>query len=639
MDETAQISGRPGNGGNHLTPEDSLKTVNSRSNASPSHKPSAVNWGMEKSAPTNSPRKQSSSPKKIRAGSKKSQTALKENPPSESKSPETTAPLAGSSAKRLTNESFPCLTAQELGMLTDSERLQLEQLMELSQLKMEQETSLDLASFAKAAWEVLEPGTPIVWNWHLDLLCEYLTLVRDRSIRRLIINVPPQTGKSRFVNVFFPCFCWATHPTRRYLSSSYSGDLSESFNRDRTRLIESEWYQRMFPGAVQLIRSTQQEIQNNVGGKMTATSTGGTATGKGAHDIIVDDPLNPQMAASELELGGANTFFDETLRSRLSDQVTGSVVIVMQRLDIQDLTGHVMKKEPGIWTHVKITMEAEDDEEFVFPISKRVVKRKAGDLLWPAKFPREVIETNLKIGMGSYVWAGQYQQRPTPRGGAIIKKHWLRYWNQATLPAEFDEIIQSWDLSFAKAAGSSAVSGLVIGRAGARKLLLDEVNARMEYTEARSAIRMMSSKWPQALAKLVENKANGPAVISDLRGEIPGLIAIEPDGDKPARMMAVAPEFESGCVELPDPSMPGYAWSAAFEEELLHFPQAPNDRGDAMSQGLRRLRVNVGGIIEYYKLLAATKVKEQDPSKREVLTPVQPPPSSTTYRTTQGFQR
>ena len=505
---------------------------------------------------------------------------------------------------------------------------------------VEQEAAHDLASFAKAAWEVLEPGTPIVWNWHLDLLCEYLTLVRDRAIRRLIINVPPQTGKSRFINVFYPTWSWATNPERRFLCASYSGDLSEGFNRDRSRLVESDWFQRMFPDKVKLIRNTQQEIENEVGGKMTATSTGGTATGKGAHDIIVDDPLNPQQAASELEMAGANTFFDETLRTRLSDQTQGPIVIIMQRLGVEDLTGHVLAKEPGVWTHVKLTMEAEEEETHVFPISKRVVHREPEEVLWPAKFPQETLAA-MKVGMGSYVWAGQYQQRPTPRGGAIIKKHWLRYWNQGTLPLQFDEIIQSWDLSFAKAAGSSFVAGQVWGKLGARKLLLDEIHARMEYIEARSAIRAMSSKWPQALIKLVENKANGPAVISDLRAEIPGLIAVEPDGDKPARMMAVSPEFESGCVELPDATMPGFAWSAAYEEEILHFPQAPNDRGDATSQALKRLRIQVSNIFEYYRNLIANQPKPQDPNKREVLSPpVAIQPSVTTvYRTTQGMSR
>jgi predicted phage terminase large subunit-like protein len=547
---------------------------------------------------------QSSMPEKIPDGSQKFETRSKENPSSASsshkmipKSKSKTFSFGGSSWNYSLEQLLDSMTPQEQALLASTRNQEI--------FEREQRSLRDLASFSKRAWQELEPGTPIIWNWHLELICEYLTLVRSRSIRRLILNVPPQTGKSRFVNVFYPVWSWATNPERRLLSSSYSGDLSESFNRDRSRLIQSDWFQEMFPGKVSLIRDTHGELENSVGGKMTATSTGGTATGKGAHDIIVDDPVNPQQAASELELAGANSFFDETLRTRLSDQVNGSIVIVMQRLGVEDLTGHILSKEADKWKHVRLTMECEEDETIIFPISGRKIHRKAGDLLFAEKFPRDVIETNMKIGMGSYVWAGQYQQRPTPRGGAIIKKHWLRYWNSSTLPEQFDEIIQSWDLSFAKAEGSSSVSGTVWGRKGARKILLDEVCARMEYTEARQAIRIMSLKWPTSYVKLVENKANGPAVISDLRSEISGLIPIEPEGDKPARMMAVSPEFESGSVEIPDASMPGYSWSRQYEEEILHFPQKPNDRGDSTSQALRRFQLGSSNIADYYSQLAA----------------------------------
>jgi predicted phage terminase large subunit-like protein len=336
--------------------------------------------------------------------------------------------------------------------------------------------------------------------------------------------------------------------------------LSDSFNKERAKLVNSEWFQQMWPHLVTLTTDRQDEIENSVGGRMTATSTGGTATGKGTHDCIVDDPLNPKQAASEVELKGSNEFFDETLRSRLSDQITGAFVIVMQRLDTQDLTGHVMEKEPGTWLQIRLPMEAEEDERWVFPISGRIVERKAGELLWPERFPRDVIEINFKRGMGSYVWTGQYQQRPTPREGNIIKQDWIHYWNRATLPDHFDEQIQSWDMAFEKTDTSSYVVGQVWGRIGARKLLLDEVHKRLDFVDTKKAVAVMTTRWPLAHVKLVEKKANGPAVIADLRSTIAGLIAVEPDGDKTARMMSVSPEYESGCVEYPDPSMPGYEW-------------------------------------------------------------------------------
>lgn len=473
--------------------------------------------------------------------------------------------------------------------------------MRARELLVQQQESRDLASFAKLAWPVLEPGTALLWNWHLDLICEYLTLVKQRTIRRLIFNVPPQTMKSRLVNVFYPVWTWTQIPTRRFLSSSYSGDLSTFFNRERARLVKSAWFQEMWPNLVSLVTDKQEEIESSVGGRMTATSTGGTATGKGAHDVIIDDPLNPGMAASELELKGSNQFFDETLRSRLSDQITGAFVIVMQRLNTQDLTGHVMERDPGTWLQIRLPMEAEEDERWEFPISGRVVERKEGDPLWPERYPPEVIKA-LKIN--SYVWAGQYQQRPTPREGNIIKQDWIRYWTRATYPERFDEIIQSWDMAFEKTDTSSYVVGQVWGRCGARKLLLAEEHERLDFVDTKKRVAIVTERWPMAHVKLVEKKANGPAVIADLRATISGLIAVEPDGDKTARMMAVSPEYESGCVEYPDPAMAGYEWVREHVAEILRFPQKPNDRGDAESQALRRLRLNVGGIFEYYKQLA-----------------------------------
>ena len=497
----------------------------------------------------------------------------------------------------------------DLELLLPEERVEALRLLEAREFLLQQGELRDLASFARQAWPVLEPGTPLIWNWHLDLICEHLTLVRDRVLRRLIINVPPQTMKSRLVNVFYPAWTWSTIPTRRFLSSSYSGDLSESFNVERSKLVQSEWFERMCPGIVRLEQDRQDQIENSVGGRMTATSTGGTATGKGAHDVIVDDPLNPKQAASEAEIKGSNEFFDKTLRTRLSDQITGAFIIVMQRLDTQDLTGHVVEKEPGTWTHLRIPMEAEEDERWVFPISGRVVERKAGDLLWPERFPRDVIEVSMKRGMGSYVWNGQYQQRPSPPGGNIVKEKWLRYWTQATLPAKFDSIIQSWDMAFTKGDDSSYVVGQVWGKFGARKLLLAEVHDRMDYVETKRAVLRTSEQWPLAHVKLVENKANGPAIVSDLRATISGLIAVEPDGDKTARMMAVSPEYESGCVEYPDPSMAGYEWVREHVAEILRFPQKPNDRGDAESQALKRMRENPGGIATFYRDLAAKQEK------------------------------
>lgn len=486
--------------------------------------------------------------------------------------------------------------------------MELLHLLEKRELLKAQASLRDLASFARQAWPVLEPGTELKWNWHLDLICEYLTLVKDRLIRRLIINVPPQTMKSRLVNVFFPTWSWSLIPTRRFLSSSYSGDLSEGFNVERSKLVASEWFQRLFPGQVTLTKETRAEIENTVGGRMTATSTGGTATGKGAHDVIVDDPLNPKQAASEVELRGSNEFFDQTLRTRLSDQVTGTFVIVMQRLAAMDLAGWVQSKHPDEWTVLRIPMEAEELESWKFPISGRVVARKPGELLWPDRFPRSVVDS-LKLDMGSWAHSAQYQQRPTPREGGIIKRDWLRYWR--TLP-QLEQVLQSWDMAFKNTADSSFVVGQVWGRKGADKFLLDEVRARLDFPGSVAAMRALSAKWPAAYTKLVEDKANGPAIIATLKHEISGLIPVPADVSKEARLAAASPDFEAGNVYLPDPTIadevtgaPKYPWVHDWIQEVCSAPRAAFwDRADAASQAINRMRQFPSGISAYYQELA-----------------------------------
>lgn len=502
------------------------------------------------------------------------------------------------------------LSESELALATPDELAEYLALLERIDLAYEQEQFRDLASFSRAAWQVLEPSTPLVWNWHLDLLCEYLTLARDRHIHRLIINVPPQTSKSRFITTFYPAWTWVTIPSRRFMAVSYSSGLSTQHSIDRRRILQSEWFQHTFPDRVSFSEDQNQVQQygNTAGGRMIATSTGGTATGKGVHDIICDDLINPKEADSDADRNSATSFFDTTLRTRLSDQVTGVIIIVEQRTHEQDPTGHVIAKEPGVWTQIRLPMEAEEDERWVFPISGRVVERKKGELLWLERFPKNVV-ASLKIGLGGRAYAGQYQQRPTPAEGTIIKRQWLRFWKQR--PEKFDQIAFSLDCAFKDTKGSSRVCLSVYGRVGARKLLLDQICDNMDFVETQKAMISMTTKHPDAVAKWVEDKANGAAIISSLKAKIPGLIAVEPDGSKEARMYAVSPEYEAGNVEYPDPNMPGFSWVHEHVEEILRFPNEPNDRGDAESQALNELRKSHNAFMGWLKKDSETREQKR----------------------------
>lgn len=453
----------------------------------------------------------------------------------------------------------------------------------------------DFGGFVRAAWPILEPVTQFSDNWHLDLIAEYLTLVRRREIRRLIINVPPRSMKSLTCSVFFPSWVWATEPHTRFICSSFADSLSIKHNLDRRTIISSPWYQSLWGNRVKLAddQNLKSEFQNEARGVMIATSTGGGITGKGGDIIIVDDPHNPLQALSDAERATALRHFDHTLSTRLDDPKRGAIVVVMQRLHEQDLTGHLLAKQG--WEHICLPAVAERHEVWKFPVTKRKpVERQPGDLLWEARFPQEVLD-NLKKDLGSYMFAGQVQQRPSPAEGGILKRHWWRFYE--AMPERFDQVIQSWDMSFKDSKDSDYVVGQVWGRIGANKYLLDQVRDRLSFTKTVGAMRSLTERWPQAYLKLVEDKANGSAVIDTLRGEIGGIVAVNPQGGKLPRAQAGAPDLEAGNCYLPKNA----PWVDAYIEEAAQFPNGSNDdQVDAWSQAMARFRVAHCGIVEYY---------------------------------------
>ena len=278
----------------------------------------------------------------------------------------------------------------------------------------------DLASFVKKAWTVIHPSRPLVWSWHYDLLCEYLTLVHQRKIKRLIINVPPRTAKSTIATICFPCWVWASDPSQSFLSASYSLDLSTEHSVTRRSLLQSGWYRRMWGDKFRLAGDRNQVAQfmNDRRGQMIATSIGATTLGRGCDVAIVDDPVSPDQALSDAERNTANNWIDNSLRSRLNEPATGAIVVIMQRLHELDPTGFLLEQEPGLWTPVCIPLEAEADEIWTFPISGRIVQRRAGDILMPERFTPAVVEERKGRRLS---WPGQYQQRPCALGGNLIK--------------------------------------------------------------------------------------------------------------------------------------------------------------------------------------------------------------------------
>lgn len=489
----------------------------------------------------------------------------------------------------------------------------------------------DLPAFVKAAWSILEPVTPLSWNWHLDLICEYLTIVKEKRLKEVfgadcegvIFNVPPRTMKSLLITVMFPCWLWASDPARRWMFASYAEKLSTQHSVYRRNVMQSTWYQERWGHVVQFAKDQNQKTQyeNSARGSMLATAMGALATGFGGDVLVFDDPLNPEQALSEAERNAVNVKFDTTFRSRLNDPATGAKIIVMQRLHEDDLTGHVLSYGGTQWRHVKLPAIAEVDESWIFPISKRVETRKPDDLLWPERLSRPTLDamkgSDGKVGMGSWAFAGQYQQNPAPLEGGLIKIGWASNLYKE-LPEKFDLMVQSWDCTFKDSDGSDFVAGQVWGKfAGKYYMLPYRTYERLAFGPTMTAIKACHAKFPRAHAILIEDKANGSAIISELQKEISGIIPINPEGGKMTRAQATSPVWESGSMMLPDPTVFDVPWLADYQHNICTFPKAAHDDDmDATSQALIYIRNKMGaGIMDFYRTQASQQKEAAAQSK------------------------
>lgn len=470
-----------------------------------------------------------------------------------------------------------------------------------------------LARFVREAWPVVEPAATYQHNWHIDAMCEHLEAVTDFEIPKLVINVPPRHMKSLTVSVFWPAWVWLQAPWRRFLYSSYAEKLSIRDSVKTRRVIQSSWYQARWGDRFSLAsdQNVKTKFETDEAGMRLATSVGGVGTGEGGDYLVIDDPHNVTEAESELKREGVIDWWDGSMSSRVNNPLESARVLIMQRVHEEDLAGHLI--EQG-WEVLCLPAEYEPNHPFVWPDDPRVAE---GELIWPDRFDDDWIAEK-KRELGSYRYAGQYQQRPAAAEGGILKRPWWKRYPALEWP-ELDEVLQSWDFAFKDLEDSDWVVGQLWGRDLANKYLLAQIRARLDFPASLDALRALTS-WAERHgirpnhAKLVEDKANGSAVMSVLRREIPGLIAVEPQGGKEARAHAAAPEVEAGNVYLPEdlipcPIDPEDRWAATPTDAFIHeagtFPRGANDdQVDAFSQALiryagrgktRKRRVRTGG--------------------------------------------
>lgn len=437
------------------------------------------------------------------------------------------------------------------------------------------------------------PGYQMGWV-HEEIcqkLDQFLEDVKNKKSPRLMIMAPPRSGKSEIISRRFPAYTFGKYPDMSIIGTSYAADLSSRNNRDVQRVMDSEEYHNVFPNTNLLGKNIRtvgngaylrnSDIFEIVGhaGTYRSAGVGGGITGMGGNILIVDDPLKDRAEADSPTIRQKiYDWYTSTLYTRLAPG--GGILIIMTRWHTDDLCGRLLanasKNDGDQWEVVEYPAIATSDELY----------RKTGEALHPERYSLEQL-LKIKAAVGSRDWEALYQQRPTIDGGTIIKKEWLKYYTK--LPDSFDTIVISWDMTFKDTSTSDFVVGQVWGRKGADCYLIDQKRGRMSFTETIDAFLELSNKYPKALRKLVEDKANGPAVIDVLKHSVQGIIPIEPDGSKVARAYAVTPMFEAGNVYIPAPEIA--SWVKDYELELSQFPiVAHDDQVDATTQALRDLQ-------------------------------------------------
>lgn len=447
-----------------------------------------------------------------------------------------------------------------------------------------------LADFCQMAWHVLEPATPIKWGWALDAMCEHLEAVHTGEIKRLLMNVPPGMMKSLLTGVFFPAWEWGPcgSASLRYLTTAHKEPLAVRDNMKCRRLIQSEWFQERWPLQLTGDQNAKTKFENVATGFRESMSFK-SLTGSRGDRVIIDDPLSVDDAFSQPALEAAEKTFLEAVPSRVNNE-NSAIIVIMQRLHEKDVSGVILERDLG-YTHLMLPMRFEPARRCVTSIGFSDPRTKDGELLFPERFSERQVK-ELESTMGSYATAGQLQQRPVPDGGGLFKNEWFKFWTPETLPEKFEAMVMSWDMAFKETATSDFVVGQVWGRKGGNFYLLDQVRDRLDFVKTKRAFVELAEKWPKVLRKLVEDKANGPAIISSLKDDISGIVPITPKESKEARASSVTPLFEAGNVYFPPPDL--YPWvKKDLIPEFLSFPAgAHDDAVDSCTQALNDLHKN-----------------------------------------------
>ena len=433
--------------------------------------------------------------------------------------------------------------------------------------------------FFKAAWIVVEPAVPLSTNWHHKYICDTLQEECERIIAQkpktkdIIINVPFRSTKSLIVTVMFPVWAWIKSPKLRFITSSYSATLSIELATKSRDIIFSDWFKKRWEDVFHIKKdqNLKERYENNHIGMRRATSVGGTVTGQGGDFLIVDDPLSPQMANSATERDNANEWYRTTFYSRLNQADIGVRIIIMQRVHEDDLSGFLLDRETRL-NYKHICIPATNTDGNIKPKSLEKFYNKDTGLFWEDRFSQKVLD-DYKNALGTYGYAGQLQQTPTPLDSGMIHRDWFRIDRFRK-----DEAIVNFIIDPAYTANQKNDPSALLAYTYTENKwqIVDCVNVRKEFPELVKFIPEWVQKngYTNKSRIYVEPKASGKSIVQTLVRET-GLNVKEdkpPTKDKVARVSDISASLESGRVSLLNGK-----WNEEFLDQLTKFPAAKHD--------------------------------------------------------------
>ena len=447
--------------------------------------------------------------------------------------------------------------------------------LELRQKELDTATKAkdNFLDFVKAVWPEFISG------YHHKKIAEKFQLLKDKKLKRLIVNMPPRHTKSELASYLLPAWIMGHAPKTKIIQATHTGELAFRFGRKVRNLMDHEDYKRVFKD-VELSADSKAagRWETNKGGEYFATGVGGAITGRGADLLIIDDPHSEQDALSETAFDNAYEWYTSGPRQRL--QPGGIIVIVMTRWSTKDLTGRLV----GAQKEVKADQWDLIEFPAIFP--------KTGNPIWPEYWKKDEL-LSVKASLNEQKWQAQWQQQPTSEEGSIIKREWWMKWEPDSPPNNIQHVIQSYDTAYSKkeTADYSAITtwGVFTSEADGKVylILLDAVKGRWEFPELkRKALEKYREFEPETV--IVEAKASGLPLTHELRQIGIPVTNFTPSkgNDKHVRVNAVAPVFEAGQIWVPDKR-----WAQDVIEECAAFPFGDNDDYvDSTTQAVLRFR-------------------------------------------------